>query len=516
MVDKSCIIQILGSLMKQPQFLSDKERYNLSPADFKNKFHQYIFMAISRLYGDGAKKITPVDIVGVFENNPGVKTVFDQNKGIEYLQDAEEFSEPENFEVYYNRLKKINLLRDLKGQGIDISEFYIEDLTNEKALEVNSRFEDLKLGDIIAQIKKKVLCLEGEYLKNDVSETRSIFDGLEELLENLADNPDIGLPLQGVMFNEIVSGARKGAFYIRSGGSGVSKTRQAVGDACQLAFPLRYNDSTCEWEKCGCCEKILFIATEQNFDEIQKMVLAYLSGVNEDKIRNNRMSERERTVLNQAVQVLRQYEKNFLVVRMPSPTIELVKHIVRENCLMNDIGYVFYDYIFIGPSLLSEFKGFNLRNDEVLLMFSTALKDLAVELNVFVMSSTQVNANGDDSTNIRNESTLAGGRATINKADIGAVMARPTKEELKILESYIATKGKTPNIVTDIYKVRSGRYNQVRIWSEVNLGNLRKEDLFITDNKLEILDDFEGMVPFFYEDEENTELDNLIKELNSI
>ena len=94
-------------------------------------------------------------------------------------------------------------------------------------------------------------------------------------------------------------------------------------------------------------------------------------------------------------------------------------------------------------------------------------------------------------------------------------MARPTKEELKILENFIAAKGKIPNIVTDIYKVRSGRYNQVRIWSEVNLGNLRKEDLFITDNKLELLEDFEGMVPFFYEDEENVELDELIKELNN-
>lgn len=364
MVDKSCIIQILGSLMKQPQFLSDKERYNLSPADFKEKFHQYIFIAISRLHNDGAKKITPLDIVGTFENNPGVKAVFEHNKGIEYLQDAEDFSEPENFDVYYNRLKKINLLRDLKKQGIDISEFYVEDLTNERALEVNSRFEELKMGDIITKVKKKILCLEGEYLKNDVSETRSIFEGLEELLENLEDNPDIGLPLQGVIFNEIVSGARKGAFYIRSGGSGVSKTRQAVGDACQLAFPLRYNDITCQWEKCGCNEKILFIATEQNFDEIQKMVLAYLSGVNEDKIRNNRMSERERKVLQQAVAVLRQYEKNFLIVRMPNPTIELVKHIVRENCLMNDVGYVFYDYIFIGPSLLSEFRGFALRNDK--------------------------------------------------------------------------------------------------------------------------------------------------------
>ena len=37
-----------------------------------------------------------------------------------------------------------------------------------------------------------------------------------------------------------------------------------------------------------------------------------------------------------------------------------------------------------------------------------------------------------------------------------------------------------------------------------------------TKDKKEIMEDFEGMVPFFYEDEENTELDNLIKELNSI
>ncbi len=101
---------------------------------------------------------------------------------------------------------------------------------------------------------------------------------------------------------------------------------------------------------------------------------------------------------------------------MPNPTIELVKTIVRENVLMHDIEYVFYDYIFISPSLLNEFKGFNLRNDEILLMFSTALKDLAVELNVFVMSSTQVNSNADNNQNIRNESTIAGSRSIITES----------------------------------------------------------------------------------------------------
>ena len=49
------------------------------------------------------------------------------------------------------------------------------------------------------------------------------------------------------------------------------------------------------------------------------------------------------------------YEDNLILVKMPNPTIELVKTIVRENCITKDIKYVFYDYIFIGPSLLNEF-----------------------------------------------------------------------------------------------------------------------------------------------------------------
>lgn len=123
---------------------------------------------------------------------------------------------------------------------------------------------------------------------------------------------------------------------------------------------------------------------------------------------------------------------------------------------------------------------------EILLMFSTALKDLAVELNIFVLTSTQVNANADNNQNIRNESSIAGSRAVINKADVGCVMARPTKEELEFLRTEGGISFE-PNMVTDIYKVRSGEWNQVRIWSDVNLGNLRKTDMFVTNSRMEVL-----------------------------
>lgn len=122
-------------------------------------------------------------------------------------------------------------------------------------------------------------------------------------------------------------------------------------------------------------------------------------------------------------------------------------------------------------------------------MFATALKDLARELQVTLFTSTQVNASADDNKNIRNEASLAGGRSTINKADNGAIMARPTKDELEILEPLIKVYGQ-PNMVTDIFKVRGGEYSQVRIWSIVDLGRMKKQDLFITDSRLDAIEDF--------------------------
>ena len=149
-------------------------------------------------------------------------------------------------------------------------------------------------------------------------------------------------------------------------------------------------------------------------------------------------------------------------------------------------------------------------------MFSTALKELAVELDIFVMTSTQVNANADDNKNIRNEGSIAGSRAIINKADVGMIMARPTKEEIDILKDIIAINGLIPNIVTDIYKVRSGQYNQVRIWSSVDLGNLRKKDLFMTDSRLDVVNYDMSPTVENWEDEEKLTLQSKLKELERI
>ena len=486
---KGTIQQILGSLMKHPQFLSEVDKYSLTLEDFSTRFEKYVFAAIQGLYQNGAQKITVFDVENYLEANAAAKKTFELQNGIEYLQDVEEFSNIENFSMYYTKLKKLNLLRDLKKQGFDTSDFYVEDLTAPNADEVNARFEELTVQDIVVGVKKKLLTLESDYAGTEEVQEWDIAGDIDELVEGFGEDGSVGLPIQGTILTKVIDGAQRSCLTIRSGASGTGKTRNAVADACLLAFPIRYNSATCEWEQKGHNEKVLFIITEQTDKQIKKMILAYLTDMNESKFKYGKFTPEEKKIIEQGKKVMKEFSSNFILVRIPNPTIDLVKTKVREKVLLHDIGFVFYDYIFIGPALLNEFRGFGVRNDEVLLMMATALKDLAVELNVCVFTATQVNANADNNTNIRNESSLAGGRSTINKADNGMIMARPTKEELETLEPITSQYGK-PNLVTDIFKVRSGEWTQVRIWSIMDLGRMKREDLFITDSRLEVFQDF--------------------------
>lgn len=340
MVDKNVVIQIIGSLMKKPSFLSQSDRYRLSTDDFDRKLYRIIFRAIDNLYKQGANKISPFDVDTYFQTFQSARTLFEQENGIEFLQDCEYLADESNFDVYYRKLKKFNLLENLKKEGFETSQFYNEDLTDPRAIDTNEKFEELEIDDIINDFKKRILKAEKEFSPNEVTETRSAFEGMERVLEDSREGNDIGLPLQGEIYNEVVGGARLGTFYLRSSASGTGKSRQAVGDACYLAFPTRYDQRQCKWVQTGSCEKVLYIATEQDFHEIQRMILAYLTGMEESRLRYGNFTENEEKVLQQALEVLEHYKDNLFLVRMPNPTTELIKTIIRENCLTKNIRYV--------------------------------------------------------------------------------------------------------------------------------------------------------------------------------
>lgn len=510
--DKNAVLQVIGSLMKKPSLLSEKDKYNLQPNDFESRFERYIFIAILNSYTNGAQSLSEIDIDNYLMEHKDQYLLFQQNNGISYLQDALDMSTQENFEYYYNRIKKFNCLKDLKKSGFDISEFYEENELNPRQFEINQRFETLKPKDIFDGLKRKIYKVEGEYVEGDASVTTDVSVGIDELLEKLKNSPDAGARFQGKYFNTVTRGARKGKYYLVSLASGIGKTRFLLGEACYLSFPMRYSWETMEWKITGNAEKTLFIATEQTKEEIQTMIVAYLTGINEDVILYGHFTKEQQTVIEEAKEVIKKYKNNLMIVQIPMPSVEVVKSVVRQNCIVNDIKNVIFDYIFSNPALLNEFRDLKIREDVALLMLSTALKDLAVEQDVFMMSATQLNSNQDtNEKGIKNQNSIRGSRAIVDKADIAMIGTLVPDDQRDQIAPYVAKYG-MPTQVFDVYKVRRGKWTNLKIWSNVDLGTCRRSDVFVTDSNIKEIEVPVMEVNF---DDNYGQYDDFVRHLNS-
>ena len=482
--DKNATIQVIGSLMKSPLLLVDNN-YILTKRDFETPLARNIFIAIHNLVlVNKLEVLTTVDIDNYFQQIEGSYENFKAQNGLQYLNDCIQISNLNNFNYYYNRVKKMSALRALKADGFDIKKIYNEeefDLVKEK--EQQERLDSMTVEEIFETFTKSLTDLQYDYVCKDDSEEGFIADGIDKLFESLQENPEIGIPLQGKIYNTIVRGARQKKYYLISGSSGTGKTRQMVGHACTIAFPERYDIENKKWVVTGKGHKILFFATEMEKEETQTMILAHISGVNEDKILNNNYeTPEEKQRVYDAIKVMNYYKDNFIFVRIGDPSIGQIKTLIKKEVLKYDIKYVFYDYIFSSPGLLTEYKSLNLREDVILTLLSTALKDLANELNIFVMSGTQLNGNWQEFKGLRNQNLIRGSKGIVDKIDVGGISLPVTQEEHQVIDLLARKLGKDiPTQVQDIYKVRRGKYNRVRIWSKVDLGTCRTEDLFLTD-----------------------------------
>lgn len=877
-VDEQIILQIFGGILKKPSILTETDVYRLDTTDFYTHFQKILFASLANMVGNGLQKITVADVDTYLQQHGDAYQTFTKNNGIEYLQDAEELSDVDNFEYYYKKLKKFNAIRDLQKMGYDTSSIYPEkDMLDEKDYALREKFEDLDITQIFESVKTKIAIVEEKYACSE-TETSLINKNVRELLKDLKEKPEVGAPLQGEIFNTVVRGARLGKFYLMSAGSGTGKaipnsvniptpngvrkigdirvgdyvfgrdgkptkilkiypqgkkdvyeitfkdgrkakccsehlwgfyydshrekrykvedlnwllkkketiglqdkkgryrysiplnqaveypekqyslhpyimgaflgdgsfrynnrqkalsfsseneelpariakiygcnfrknskynynwtftyleqkphtsiwveeflrdypglwqtysedkyipedylmgsveqrkdllrglldtdgtidekgrigffsisermakqvvylanslgyiaiihedhsnvkyqktngicyrvqiqapveekknlftlqrkidraifnekreirredktrlaivdiqkldyqedmtcftveaddhlflindfitthnTRCMVGNASYIAYPIRYDSKRGEWINTGACEKVMYIGSEQKMDEIQTMIIAYLTDINEEKILYGTYNADEAHRIDIATEIMDIYSDNFIFTRLPEPNLAQVKSHVRMNVLSNHVNYVFYDYIFATPSLLNEFRDLAIRPDVALRMLSTLLKDLSAELNVFIMSATQITGKMEFKLGyIRNENMLRDSKSIPDKADICFIRARILPEEMELIGPLCERIGRVPNQVSDVYKVRRGKYVDVRIWHSIDLGTCRTEDLFITDANLS---EVNGFVPKYlvlnYGDDIHQKIDEFLDLFNN-
>lgn len=272
------------------------------------------------------------------------------------------------------------------------------------------------------------------------------------------------------------------------------KTRYMMADACMLACRKIIIDG--EWTPIcddvdGQREGVLFISTELDDSELFTLALSFISNINEEKIISRQLTPQEFEIVKQAKEELRGAPLFFK--QLPNFTVSDVENTIKKAHIQDKCNYIFYDYLSTSLGILEEVGGkakiSNMREDSVLYLLSTRLKELAVQYNIFIESATQLNASWKTDS-IPDQNLLRGSKSIADKIDLGSILLNVTKEDEEDLNAanWPSVWGHMPNQKLSIYKNRRGKYVNCYVWIYADKGTCRFYPIGTTDWKLQPYD----------------------------
>lgn len=223
-IDTPAIVQVIGNIFLNPSLLDLEDKYSFNEDDFPNEFHKIVFGSMYNIWHLGGKSLSLETIEDYLSQRPNKKAIYDQNKGGEYILSCKENAQTQSFDYYYQRLKKMSLLRGYESLGMDLNFIYNpNELDVKRQQQQEDWLDNATLIDIVKKIDDKIDNIKLKYADLADEESEQMGEGIEELIEKFRESPEIGYPLFGPYINTITRGARLGKFYLRSAATGVGK-----------------------------------------------------------------------------------------------------------------------------------------------------------------------------------------------------------------------------------------------------------------------------------------------------
>lgn len=489
-VDVTAIMQVIGCVYNNPQILEFEDKYTITDEDFPDEFHRTVFGAIYKIYELGAKTITLENLADFLSSRPKSAAIYKKNDGDKWLLKVADVASQLSFDFYYNRLKKMTLLRAYDNYGVDVSDIYDPDniLDIKKKQLQEDLLDNSSLEEIADRVDRKISDIRLKYVDDTTGEAIQAGKGVLQLIQKFKDHPEVGVPLYGRLVNTVTRGARLKKFYLRSAATGIGKTRSMIADACNIACNKIYDESF-GWINNGTSEPTLFITTEQELEEIQTMMLAFLSNVNEEHIINGEYEGDEEERVIKAGEILE--SSPLYIEELPDFSLKDVENVIKKNIRDHDVKYIFHDYIHTSLKILEEITkrsgGVKLREDNILFMLSNKLKDICNQYGVFIMSATQLNGDYQEAKT-PDQNLLRGAKSIADKIDYGSILLSVKEEDIDALDSILSSNiFEKPTIKMSVYKNRRGRYKGIIMWCKADLGTCRIQPMFCTTYDYELI-----------------------------
>lgn len=472
---------LLGCLLIKPDLcLSDK--YPLDKGDFVVDFHLRLWQAISSLAKKGAQSISDMDIYALCDNNKPIKDLFQQNDLSGFIDTIKQLAKIENFDLYYNNVKRMSILRCYKDAGFSVDKF-------EKEPEQYTIQQIVEWYDgLLTSVSKKF----------NVSYNREEYtagEDFDKTKERMKESPMYGHSFQSPYLNSIYRGIY--GLILRAGKSGGGKTVLGIGDVCKVCCKEYYDKSVGAFvpnkSATGPC---LFINTEMDIrNELDPLIIAWISGVPRHHILDGYYVNNEEERVDYARKVL--LDSKLYIVDDPCFTTKSLVSTIKEYVTLKGVKLVCFDYVqnngFVASEIAGETK-IPQREDMILLALTDKLKQIQHQTGASIITAVQTNGQ-EDNMSYPTDACLAGAKAQVRKTD-GTMAALPPKKEEQEIFQMVKEAGniKLPddarcNNITHIIKGRNSRFpKNIKIYQYVDYGTGRSIDWFATDKDGNLVD----------------------------
>lgn len=491
--DTTKVNMLLGCLLQSTDLISS-DKYPLCKEDFVgHAFDGVMYISIYNLHKSGYKTISFFDLEKYLQKHEAQYEIFkdcrDKGDVEEFLETIVYLGNLDNYESYYNDVRKMSVLRDYKDNGFDIEKFFDY---NKSETENLKNLEQYSIDDIVGQYELIQININQKYIGHNKIQEMICGDGFDKVLDEFEDEPMVGAQICQPMLNNIYRGWCLGHLIIQGSPSSFGKTLMGAMDLISVGSLKLYDKVKDEWYDNPYYQgKSCIIHSEQlSRTEIQSRICSILAKVPFYTVLDGDYTKEEKQRLSMAGKVLK--ESEFKIVNYPDFTssgiVTLFKRLKLEGYL-----YVVQDYAWSNGHIISDMKKTmgltNVTEQNALLHFANTLKITSEQLGIACKSFMQLN-DTYKLAEIIDESTLYCGRSVKTKVDCGHIATTPTPKQLAQVEPLIIKWNKQhndgmelikPNVLSSVFKSRYGKFGEnVKIWSYMdrNIGEIT--DMFAT------------------------------------